>query len=248
MRDRIPKSLRTKSLIFVGLLCGTLLYAIPETTTGVARPDLPRFFRYHADSIERAQAGPIGVLFLGDSITAGWARHPEIWQEAWGDYQPANFGHGGDRTQHIIWRIQHGDWSDSSPRVVVLMIGTNNLNRNTAADIVAGNRRIIELLQQKSPGTRILLLGIFPRGPRINSRGMTEPHEDYARKITQINAELAQWDDGESIRFLDLGPDFTQTDGTIADTIMPDQLHLSAAGYEIWVEGMTPLLKEMMAD
>ena len=109
-------------------------------------------------------------------------------------------------------------------------------------------RRMVSLIQTKLPETKVLLLAVFPRGPRINGRGEVEDHERHMRRINLINAELAQMDNGDSIRFLDLGPKFVSADGTIAHAIMPDQLHLSAAGYEIWVEGMQPLLDEMMSE
>lgn len=221
--------------------------ALADASAAEPRYGNSRFFRMHADFLDRGKAGPVGLLFLGDSITHAWDRHEEIWEKAWGAYDPANFGHGGDQTQHVIWRITQGELDHIAPKVVVLMIGTNNLHHYNAPEIVAGNQRIIELIHEKLPQTKVLLLGIFPRGPRTNGRGVVEDHELHMRKITAINAALAQMENGNSIRFLDLGPKFMSADGTLASAIMPDQLHLSAAGYEIWVEGMKPLVDEMMA-
>ncbi|GAB5559614.1 MAG: hypothetical protein SynsKO_12610 [Synoicihabitans sp.] len=247
----LPLLCRRSTLIsFVTLWLATTspLALAADPTVGATKYGNARFFRFHAEFLERAAKGNVDLLFLGDSITRGWASQGEIWQEAWGEYRPANFGIGGDRTENVIWRIEQGELDKISPRVVVLMIGTNNLASNDVAGIVAGNRRIVDLIQEKLPNAKILLLGVFPRGPRNNWRGEVDPHEEFMRKITEINAELAEWDNGETIRFLDLGPKFTSADGTIANAIMPDQLHLSAAGYEIWVEGMKPLVDTMMAD
>lgn len=242
---RFSPLLRLSSLL-LALVVGAASLTAADATIGSPKYGNARFFRFHADFLDRAAAGPVGVLFMGDSITAGWASKSEIWEEAWGDFQPANFGIGGDRTEHVIWRIEQGELDKVSPKVVVLMIGTNNLGSNTAPAIAAGNRKIVSMIHEKLPDTKVLLLGVFPRGPRTNWQGVVDPYEEKMRMIGEINGELAAMDNGTTIRYLDLGPKFMSADGTIAKAIMPDQLHLSVAGYEIWVEGMKPLLEEMM--
>lgn len=217
-----------------------------DPSIGATKHGNPAFFEKHAAFLKRANEGPVGVVFIGDSITQGWGKFPEIWEKAWGKYQPANFGIGGDRTQHVIWRIEEGELDKISPKVAVLMIGTNNTMDDSAKDIAKANRKIVSMIQDKLPNTKILLLAVFPRGPRSMRGGVADPWEMRMDKIRAINADMTKLDNGKSIRFLDLGPKFTSADGTIAHAIMPDQLHLSAAGYEIWVEGMAPLLEEMM--
>ena len=244
---RFPPLFRL-SFLLLALVVGATSLTAADASIGEPKYGNARFFRFHADFLERAAAGPVGVLFLGDSITQGWSRQAEIWEEAWGDYQPANFGIGGDQTQHVIWRIEQGELDNVKPKVVVLMIGTNNLGGHTAPAIAAANRKIVSMIHEKLPETKVLLLGVFPRGPRTNQGGIADPHEEKMRMIGVINAELAQMDNGKTIRYLDLGPKFMSADGTIAKAIMPDQLHLSADGYEIWVEGMKPLLDAMMAE
>ena len=224
----------------------SILAQADEPSIGATKHGNPAFFEKHAAFLKRANEGPVGVVFIGDSITQGWGRFPEIWEKAWGKYQPANFGIGGDRTQHVIWRIEEGELDKISPKVAVLMIGTNNTMDDSAKDIAKANRKIVSMIQDKLPNTKILLLAVFPRGPRSMRGGVADPWEMRMDKIRAINADMAKLDNGKSIRFLDLGPKFTSADGTIAHAIMPDQLHLSAAGYEIWVEGMAPLLEEMM--
>ena len=217
-----------------------------DPSIGATKHGNPAFFEKHAAFLKRANEGPVGLVFIGDSITQGWGKFPEIWEKAWGKYKPANFGIGGDRTQHVIWRIEEGELDKISPKVAVLMIGTNNTMDDSAKDIAKANRKIVSMIQDKLPNTKILLLAVFPRGPRSMRGGVADPWEMRMDKIRAINAEITKLDNGKSIRFLDLGPKFTSADGTIAHAIMPDQLHLSAAGYEIWVEGMAPLLEEMM--
>lgn len=205
-----------------------------------------QFFQKHAEFLKRGEEGPVGVLFLGDSITAQWNNVPEIWDSAWGQYNPANFGIGGDKTQHVIWRIQQGALHRISPKVVVLMIGTNNTGGDKAEEIAEANRKIVSMIREELPETKVLLLAIFPRGPRMQRNGEPEPSNIRMEKIQAINTDLAKLDNGDSIRFLDIGPHFLTAEKTIPKTIMPDQLHLSPAGYQIWVESMSPLLAEMM--
>jgi len=217
-----------------------------EATEGMAKRGNAKFFRSHAEFLERGAEGPVGVLFLGDSITAGWSRVPKLWAAGYSKYQPANFGIGGDRTEHVIWRIEQGELDKISPKVVVVMIGTNNTGDNAAVEIAAGNRKIVALIQEALPETKILLLAVFPRGPRTNGDGQADPWEQKMAKINAINTDLAQLDDGDRVRFLDIGDRFRGADGTLPKDIMPDQLHLSVAGYQIWIEAMAPLLTDMM--
>ena len=231
-----PYLLRLLSFfLLVGLI--PLTHA-QDPSVGATKHGNARFFELHASFLKRAASGPAGVVFLGDSITEGWTKVPEIWESAWGKYQPANFGIGGDRTQHVIWRIEQGEFDKISPKVVVLMIGTNNTGNDSAKEIAAANRKIVGMLQEALPETKILLLAVFPRGPR-NARGVEDPWEMKMKKIRAINNDLAKLDNGRDIRFLDLGPKFMSADGTIAKAIMPDQLHLALpatkSGSKAWL-------------
>jgi beta-glucosidase len=212
-----------------------------------------KFQKMHAAFLERGKAGPIGVLFLGDSITEGWSNpaRAHIWEKFYGAMSPANFGIGGDRTQHVIWRIEHGELDGLHPKVVVFMLGTNNSADNTAEEIAAADQKIVGMIRAKIPETKILLLAIFPRGARKDAKGVvTDASIASATKLTGVinaaNAELAKLDDGLNVRFLDIGAVFLGQDGKIPWTIMPDQLHPTAAGYQLWAEAMQKPLAAMM--
>src|SRR6478609_7941293 len=219
--------------------------AAPDPSSAIAKTGNARFFELHEKFLARGKAGPIGVLFLGDSITEGWGKAPHIWEHYYGQWQPANFGIGGDQTQHEIWRIENGELDGIHPKVVVLMIGTNNSGAHTAEQIAGADRKIVEMIRTRLPDTKVLLLAIFPRGPR-NARGTPEPWEQRLAVIRAANTDLAKLDDGKMVRFLDINASFLGNDGTIPKTIMPDQLHPNAAGYQLWADAMQPLLAEMM--
>jgi len=209
------------------------------------------FLKHHENFLARAKAGPIGLLFLGDSITERWKIAPHIWATYYGKYQPADFGIGGARTQHLIWQIEHGELDGITPKVAVLMLGTNNSLEYNAEEIAAADRKIVAMVRTRLPQTKILLLGILPRGPREPKGGaITQVSIDEAAKrmrtIEAVNRDLAKLDDGQTIRFLDMSAIFLGQDGKIPNSIMPDQLHPGPAGYQLWADAMQPLLDSMM--
>ncbi len=215
------------------------------------------FIKSHESFLARGKAGPIGLLFIGDSITAGWAppSRAHIWESYFGKYQPANFGIGGDQTQHVIWRIENGELDGITPKVTVLMLGTNNTGAaptgHTATEIAAADKKIVELIRAKIPGTKVLLLAVFPRGARKDNTGKITDSAitDAARRteiINAVNVELAKLDDGVNVRFLNINDAFLGQDGKIPFSVMPDQLHPNTAGYQLWADAMKPLLTEML--
>jgi lysophospholipase L1-like esterase len=224
----------------------------PDASAAIEKTDpAGRFRKMHESFLERGKAGPIGVLFLGDSITQGWTKAPHVWEYYYSKWQPANFGIGGDQTQHVIWRIENGELDGIAPKAVVLMLGTNNTTAHTAAEIAAADKKIVQMIRAKLPRTKVLVLAVFPRGARKDKEGrITEAVVADAAKrmevINAVNAELAKLDDGQNVRFLDINAVFVGQDGKIPFAIMPDQLHPNAAGYQLWAEAMQPTLTALM--
>ena len=187
--------------------------------------------------------GPIQFVAIGDSITDGWrgGNGKKTWETAFGAYNPYNIGIGGDQTQHVIWRIDQGelDGIDPNPKVAMIMIGTNNLGNKDDAAIAAGVTKVVKETHEKLPKTKILLLGIFPRGNKAT---------DQARaRIKSINEVIAKLDDGgKTVKYLDIGEKFLTADGELTKDIMPDFLHPNAKGYEIWAEAVKPAIDELM--
>jgi len=225
--------------------------AIVDASAPIARTDKPAFYTLHDEFLARGKSGPIGVLFLGDSITERWKQAPHIWEHYFGKYQPANFGIGGDRTHNVVWRIENGELDGIKPKVVVLMLGTNNTDVHSPEQIAAADAKIIGMIRKKIPGAKVLLLAIFPRDARRNADGLIVEANvaDAAKRVGTIdkaNALLAKLDDGERVRFLNINHVFLGRDGRIPWTIMPDQVHLSPAGYQLWAEAIDKPLAEMM--
>jgi lysophospholipase L1-like esterase len=193
----------------------------------------------HEAMLKRAKEGNVDLVFLGDSITEGWGNNA-VWQKHYGALNAVNFGIGGDTTQNVLWRITNGEIDGISPKAVVLLIGTNNfgLNGDPVEGVAKGVTAVVQTLRKKLPKTKILLLAVFPRDEK--------PKTDGRNKIAKLNELLAKMEDKKNVRTLDLGPKFLQPDGSISKDIMPDFLHLSEKGYQIWAEGMDALLKEMM--
>lgn len=218
---------------------------LPHQPPDVAAPKLgpdgqpvPAFLQRHALLVETAKKGDIDLYFLGDSITQGWQKVPETWAKAFGPWKPGNFGIGGDRTQHVLWRLDNGELTGVHPKVVVLMIGTNNSGSDKPEDTASGVAKIVATLREKLPETKILLLAIFPRGKDSN--------DALRKKNDQVNAIISKLADDKHVFYLDIGAKFLEPDGTLSKDIMPDFLHPNAKGYDIWVEAMNPKLTELM--
>lgn len=210
--------------------------AIKVTTNGT--PDV-KFMQKHHAFVQRAKQGKVNLLFLGDSITEAWGarEHIHIWDGAFGKYKPANFGIGGDRTQHVLWRILNGELEGIKPKTLVLMIGTNNSKDDSAEGIASGVTKIVGALREKLPKTKILLLAVFPRGEKPN---------EQREKLQKVNATISKLHDGKDVHYLDIGDKFVEPDGTISKDIMPDFLHLSPEGYQRWADAISAKLEKLM--
>lgn len=216
-----------------------------DASAPIPKPDA-RFKTKHESFLARAAQGPVGLLFLGDSITEGWGKAPAIWEKYYGKYQPANFGIGGDTTQNVIWRIENGELDNVKPKVVVLMLGTNNTGSHNAQQIAAADKKIVGMIRKKLPEAKVLVLAVFPRGPRKNRDGSMDDGVKKMEIINAVNKELAKLADGKNVFFLDINAKFLGADGKIPNDIMPDQLHPNVAGYQIWADAMQPTLEKLL--
>ena len=194
----------------------------------------------HNSFNNRIAQGNVDLIFIGDSITHGWeSAGKSTWSKHYTKRNAVNLGIGGDRTQHVLWRLDNGNVKNITPKAAVVMIGTNNSgkDRNSAEEMIDGVTAVIDKIHEKLPETKILLLDIFPRGQRIN---------DQRGKILQVNQVLSRLDTRPYVTFLRIGQNFLSADGSIAKNIMPDFLHLTPKGYEIWAEAIEPTLSELL--
>ena len=186
--------------------------------------------------------GKIDLAFVGDSITRRWRgdESMKVWDKYWGSYQAVNMGIGGDSTQNVLWRLQNGQLDGYQARVFVVMIGTNNCwgEHTVPADVAAGVKKILDLIHSKQPQAKILLLSIFPVGEKPNP----------GRKTREaINALISKFSGG-AVQYMDIAAKFLEPDGTISKEVMPDELHLSPKGYEIWSAAIKDKVKELMGE
>lgn len=216
----------------------------PSTVTPVGRTE-EWWVQRHRAILDKAREGGHEVVFLGDSITQGWeGEGKDIWARRIAPLKALNAGISGDRTQHVLQRLDDGlldalTAKNNHVKAVVVMIGTNNSNGNdnTPAEIAAGVRDILTRVRSRLPDAKILLLAIFPRGEHAN---------DQRDKLTATNALLAPLGETRNITFLDIGGSFFDDQSTLRHDLMPDYVHLSPAGYEIWASAMEPTLRSML--
>ena len=226
-------------IISLAILSLALLGQDPAGATPA--PKTGGWVKRHEGFADEAKKGGYDVLFMGDSITDAWRNGAakKIWDATFAPLKAANYGISGDRTQHVLWRMQNGEFPAPGPKVVVLMIGTNNIGQKDPeppSSAIAGVDAILKLIHKTSASTKVLLLGVFPRGEK--------PDHPLRAAVKEINTAIAKFDDGgKTVQFLDIGDKFLQPDGSIAKEIMPDFLHLSEKGYQIWADA----LKEPLA-
>lgn len=198
----------------------------------------------HALLTKNLAETPCNLLFIGDSITHQWeSSGKNVWNKAFSAYSPVNFGIGGDKTQHVLWRINDsGLKTPHSPQVCIIHIGTNNTgkNSNTAdspQDIAAGIRAIVSRVRELHPATEIIVLNIFPRGAT---------KDDSARLHNElVNKELSKIDIPR-VHLLDIGGKFLNEDGTFLPGVSNDLLHFTEKGYQIWADALLPEIQKYM--
>lgn len=231
------------------------LVAASAATNYAVQPVLhPGTEKRHESFNEISKKGEAQLVFLGDSITHGFDNKngKAVWEKYWAPLKAANFGIGGDRTEHVLWRLEHGNFDGLKPKEIVLMIGTNNTGHQgrpqkelngavyecTAAQTAEGIKAIIAKLQQKCPDAKILVLAIFPRGPNKDDK--------FRQQNEATNAIIKGFADDKKVFFMDIGAKFLEADGTLSKSIMPDLLHPNEKGYQIWAEAIEAKVKELL--
>jgi lysophospholipase L1-like esterase len=189
---------------------------------------------------QRALLGHVDLIFVGDSIVEHFTRQGKaVWDHYYAPRHALNLGISGDQTQHVLWRLEHGNLEGITPKLAIVMIGQNNGGHNTGEEIAAGVTAIVQTLRAKLPGTKVLLLAIFPRRERPT------PERAVFATANQIIARLA---DGQMIFYLDVNGLFLRPDGSIPASLMADFEHPTPLGHRVWAEAIEPEVAALMGD
>ncbi len=201
----------------------------------------------HEQLLEKARRGGIDIYFEGDSITRRWGAtdYPDLlanWKDKFDGWNAADFGWGGDRVQNILWRLDNGELDGVNPKIIVLLAGTNNIDKSVPAggqaeaDITGGIEAVVRAMQVKAPGAVIVLTAIFPRNDNMAAIPI----------IQQINRNLAKLADGKRVRFLNVNDKLANSNGELFDGMMKDKLHPTVKGYQIWADALKPTFTEVL--
>ena len=212
----------------------------------------------HGAVLGRVAQGNVDLIFVGDSITNSWERSgKEIWNEYYAPRNAVNMGFSGDRTQHVLWRLEHGEIDGISPKLAILMIGTNNTKYqtdnaedNTAEEVADGIKAICAAMRIKLPNTKILILTIFPRGDVAQRKDKTQnasfnPLWAKNNRASELASQIA---DNKMIYYLDINQVFLDENGVLTREMMPDLLHPKVKGYKLWAEAMELTVNKLMGE
>ena len=211
-----------------------------------------KFAAAHADLREKAKQGGIDVYFEGDSITRRWQgndypEHQKNWNENFYGWNAADFGWGGDSIANVLYRLNDGELDGVNPKVIVLLVGTNNIGNvpqpddaALVADVVRGIEAILKIFHEKAPHAKIILTGITPRNDdKVNGTAMMPT-------INKINAAIANFADGDRVRYLNINNQLADETGRLREGMTEDRLHLSVKGYQAWADALKPILAEWL--
>ncbi|MDD3586723.1 MAG: GDSL-type esterase/lipase family protein [Thermoguttaceae bacterium] len=249
--------MKTTRLLFVGLLLLFASSAFADETPKAAAVENPAIVPAdHMDQgwwkerfelqCQRIKKGNVDLMMIGDSITHGWDRKADnyaVWDQFYGRRNALNFGIGGDRTEHVIWRLLNAPLDKISPKMAVVMIGTNNIGHksSTAAQTVEGIKKIVSILKEKFPKMKILVLEVFPRGEKAN--------DPMRLAVEEINAGLRkEIVNMENVELDSIGKYYLTADGTLPKDLMPDFLHPDAEGYLIWAKALEAKIMEGLGE
>lgn len=197
----------------------------------------------HDHILARMRQGDVDLLFIGDSITQGWADEGRrLWSAYYGRRRAVNLGFSADCTEHVLWRLENGEIDAIDPKLVVVMIGTNNsgMRHDPPEETAAGIQAILTTLRTRLPRTKVLLLGVFPRSASA---------DDPLRRLNAaINDRLRHYADNQQVFFLDLSPRFLDDWERLSQDLMPDYLHLSERGYQVWADGMEEMIRNLLGE
>lgn len=239
MRPNHSKASGASFLLLGFLIAGSAIAS--DATTKAAARDVEWWPKRHEALNKQAENNKWDLVMIGDSITDSWdGAGKEVWEEFYASRNTGNLGISGDETQHVVYRIENGNLKGQSPKLAIVMIGTNNLGnaKHEPSDVAEGIEAVVGSIQNATPDTQILLLAMFPRGQASD--------DPYRAQIAEVNKQISELADWESVHYMDIGHVFLEEDGSLSKKIMPDFLHLTEEGYKRWAEAIEPKVAELM--
>lgn len=247
MTNRVLPMPHSRHLRLLLLSLGLCLLITPISLAGADAPTVRtatsattpvnRNPKRHEEFLARLATGPVGLLFLGDSITAMWPFTSPTWKK-FEKHEVANFAVPGERTEDLLWRITNGELEGMAPQVVVILIGTNNLAKKEEQPewIAAGVKAILEVVQTKLPKAQIILMGLLPRA---------QPEDPLRARVKAVNELLKTFAVPEKITYLDIGEQLVDEHGEVKK-FMPDLLHPNGKGFAVWDKALWPILSKLL--
>ena len=205
----------------------------------------------HEELLQKAKQGKIDVYFEGDSITRRWGTSDEQyrpflenWKQNFFGWNAGNFGWGGDKVEHILWRLNNGELDNVNPKIIVLLAGTNNVGKEApgkddprAADIARGIEQVLKVMRSKAPKATIVLMGILPRNDNMAVMPI----------INEVNRRIAKFADGKKIRYLNINDRLAdKNDKLLEGMTNSDMLHLDVKAYQVWADALKPIFTEIL--
>ncbi|ETI60626.1 platelet-activating factor acetylhydrolase IB subunit [Marinomonas profundimaris] len=198
--------------------------------------------RHEAKLAEKNTMDRVDLVFLGDSITQAWEKEgADVWEAFYQPRHALNLGFNGDRTEHVLWRLAHGEIDNIQPKLLVLLVGTNNAGHrmDKAEDTALGIKTILDVLGEKLPRTKILLLAVFPRSAK--------PTQKLRVLNEQVNQIIRTYADEKRVFFLDINHQFLDENGRLTSDVMNDFLHPNANQYRVFAEAIESHLQRLLA-
>ncbi len=238
------KIMRSKKTVLFCLLFFTSISSFANTAAIAAEREGPSHKKWMGKHIKQQtkcqSLKRVDLLMIGDSITEGWQSHgKKIWNEYYSKRNAFNIGISGDTTQGVLWRLQSGAFEKISPKLSVLMIGTNN-HKHTPEEVAEGIKVNLKELKKQFPKTKILLLNIMPRGKDPSN---TKLH----LKNVKTNKIIKKYVDDKTVFLVDMNEAFLLKNGMLNMDLMRDQVHPNEAGYRVWAEAMEPFIQKVIS-
>jgi len=212
-----------------------------SATTATSPPDVQgddRWMSMHRRFLQEARDAEPEILWIGDSLIQNLS-HSKIWEDSFCGMHSLNFGIGGDRTEHVLWRLENGELENLSPKIIVVLVGTNN-HGDTPSEIAEGLKAICTVLRDQQPQAFVVLLSLLPRGHMPNP---------LRERNKEVNVMLEEYVKGNSkLQMVNIDTGFIQADSSISHHDMYDYLHLTQKGYFKAFEPVNELLTQLLQE